>query len=1144
MAYIRGILLIVLVGWGPMYLFSQIKINEIFLTNGSADMVTPDYNYVNWIELYNTSNTTVRLSDYYLSDDSANFRKWAIPVTSVAAGGFLVIYVDGANTGYHTNFKPDAEGGVLWLSRFSGKVIDRVAYGRQIYNISYGRYPDGSDNFCYFRSPSRRKANSSDTVHGQALPPLFSQKGGFYSSDIQVEITNLTPTGTVYYTTDGSEPTELSHVYNEPLNIRTNTVLRARCFAPGKAPSTITTASYLIQRKPQLPVVSLATAPANLTDNLIGIYVVGTNGIDGNCYGKANWNRDWERPANFEFFDKNLQPLINQNAGIKIAGACSRTQPQKSLHVYARGKYGKGRFEYKFFHDRSYNRFNSIFLRNGGNDIDNTIFRDAMFQKLTDRTMNLDHQSFEPAVLFINGQYYGIQTIYERSGSDLIEAKYGLTEDQIDMVDLWGNVIAGSATDYISLMDYIYPRNLSNPAYYQYVIDRIDMDEYIDYLIFEIFIGNHDWPGNNVKIWKKRASGSKWRWVVFDTDFGFGLYSSVYDETVPLVFDSTRAADWPNPLWSTRLPRRLIDNPQFRQKFLNRFFAHINTTFDPNRVIKTIDSIAALYKPEMPYHCARWGKNYNGWLSNVENLKNAARQRPAIVVNQLIQWFGLANPVSVSYHNISPARGSIAFDDVITPDTTFNGTFPQGTVVLVRFVPPPGYRFKYAYRIGQLSEVPVYLIKSGDSWKYWDQGEVTDNTWYATTYNDAGWGEGVSELGYGDGDEKTTLSYGPDANNKYPTYYFRKQFNYDTTQSLHSFKMRIKYDDGAIIYINGVRRFVLNFPDENNITYNTYANGVPDENAYYEYPIESSWISPGSNTIAVEIHQSGPTSSDISFDLEIIGYITSGNSMQRYITHQQFTDTITSDITYMAAYEPITRTSPLVINEIALNNAGYSDEFGDKDPWIELYNAGNDTLWLTNFYFTDSLDQPLKYQIPYWYKRDAAISPHQYRILWADGESWEGPLHLPFKLIADQTFAITQRIGNETKVVDQATVPKQYGPYTMSRYPNVTGNFALRCEASPMAANSYCIESNVDNGIEQHGGSVWYHASSHTLQVILPSGTTYANVQIFDMQGRLVVQHKMYTQQANFPIAVLPSGIYLVRLLYDNHFQSEKIIIW
>ncbi|MCX7986617.1 MAG: CotH kinase family protein [Bacteroidales bacterium] len=1144
MNYFRYLLFTGLIGWGHEFVFSQVKINEIFLTNGSADMVTPDYNYVNWVELYNPGNTTVRMTDYYLSDDSTNLRKWAIPSTSIAAGGFLVIFVDGNNTGYHTNFKPDPDRGVLWLSRFSGKVIDRVAYGRQAYNISFGRYPDGNEHFCYFLNPSRKSANSSDTVHGQALPPLFSQKSGFYTSTFFVEITNLTAGGTVYYTTDGSEPTEKSNVYTSSIKISVNTVLRARCFAKGKAPSTITTASYFLQRKPQMAVVSLATAPANLNDNRIGIYVVGTNGIDGNCYGKANWNRDWERPANFEFFDKNLELQLNQNTGVEIAGACSRTQPQKSLHITARGKYGKGRFDYKFFNDRSFTNFNSIFLRNGGNDIDNTIFRDAMFQKLTDRTMNLDHQSFEPAVLFINGQYYGIQTLYERSGTDLVEAKYGLTREQIDMVDVWGNAIAGSSADYLNLMDYIYPRNLSNPDFYKYVADRIDMDEYIDYLIFQIFIGNHDWPGNNTKIWKKRGSSGKWRWIVFDTDFGFGLYSSIYDETVPLVFDSTRAADWPNPLWSTRLPRRLIENPQFRRTFINRFFTHIYTTFDPNLVIKTIDSIAALYQPEMPYHCNRWGKNYNAWLSNVDNLRNAARQRPAIVINQLTQWFGLDNPVSVSYHNIGNIRGRIAIDQVISYDTVFNGAFPKGSILNIRFEPPLGYKFKRAFKRGQQIDVPVVLLPTGSVWKYWDKGEVTDDKWKSPVFDDTGWSEGKAELGYGDGDEKTTLSYGPDVNNKYPTYYFRNKFTYDTTLQLNSLKMRIKYDDGAVVYINGIRRFVINFSSDS-VTYSTYANGAPDENAYFEFDIDASWLVQGTNTLAVEIHQSNPTSSDISFDLEVKGNSKTGFSSIQPISKQQFIDTINSAIEYWAEYEPSTQLPSLVINEICENNTLYADEMGNLDPWIELFNSSSDTLTLTNFYFTDSLEKPNKYQISRWFEKDVRIPPRKYFILWADAEPWQGPTHLPFKIEAGQTFAVFHRTGSTLRKIDQVNLLKQYGPYSIARYPNLKGDFKENCSPTPLSANTFCDEHLSSNSIENSSkAKVWFVHNTNMLNIALPKYDSQAEFQIFDLQGRLVAKSKIGGNQASYPTNGMKTGVYLIRLKYNNCSQAEKIVIW
>ncbi len=1123
--------------------FSQVRINEIFLTNATADLIKPDYNYVNWIELYNASPNKITLSDYYISDDTILLKKWKIPSTSLSPGRYLIINVDGKNTDYHTNFKPDPEGGIFILSRSNGYIVDKITYGVQAYNISYGRYPDGSDHFTYLLTPTRNAANTtSDTIHGQAPAPGFSLPGGFYSSSFTLSLINYSSGGTIYYTTNGSEPNENANVYTQPIYISSNIVIRARCYISGKAPSNIVTQSYFIQRKPRMNVVSIATNTSNLFDNTIGIYVEGTNGIEGNCYGRANWNREWERAANFEFFDHNLQPQLNQICGIKIAGGCSRTFPQKSLHITARGKYGKKRLNYPFFHDRDYNNFNSIFLRNGGNDIDNTIFRDAIFQKVTDNAMNLDHQSFEPAVLFINGQYYGIQTLYERSGTDLIEAKYGLTEDKIDMVDVWGNTIAGSSDDFFNLMDYIYPRNLSNPDHYKFVIDKIDLNEYIDYLIFQIFIGNHDWPGNNLKIWKKREPASKWRWIVFDTDFGFGLYSNIYHETVKLVFDSTLAADWPNPLWSTRLPRRLIENPNFKQTFLNRFFTHIATSFDPNRVIKVIDSVANLFKSEMPYHCTRWEKNYNNWLNNLENLRNAARQRPAIVIQQLIDWFGLNPPISLSYHNLTNIKGKIEIDGVQSTDTSFNGLFPQGSVVKIKFVPPQGYRFYRIIRKTQQADIPVYLIKSGDSWKFWDKGEISDINWHSNDFDDTLWNEGISELGYGDGDEKTTLSYGDDPNNKFPTYYFRKKFNYDSS-TINSLKLRIKYDDGAVIYINGQRRWIINFPTEN-ITYNTYANNTPDEAAFLEYSIDKSWLKEGENLIAIEIHQSGPNSSDISFDLEIIGYQTHGNNNLQIITHESFIDTITTSTTYFAEYIPINRKYNLIINEVAINNPDHPDEFGNYDPWIEIYNSEQDTISLTNFYFSYENETQSWYQIAHWYEQEVRIPPHSYKLLWADGETWQGPFHLPFKLEGNELITIYQKVGDLLQKVDNIKIPKIYGKRTIGRFPNLTGNFMSFCHPSPMTDNLSCTTSDINSFIANEKVNVWYTASNNTLNILFKNTYNNAEVSLFNLEGKLISKRKMQGSFIQWSLPHQKAGVYLIKVHYGNLFETSKIVIW
>ncbi len=1125
---------------------AQLVINEIFLTNGSADLITPDYNYVNWIELYNSSNTVLSTTGMYLSDDSTQLKKWELVTTSIAPKGFLIIYVDGTNIGWHTNFKPNAEGGTLFLSK-GNKIIDRFSYGTQAYNISYGRIPDGSSTFYYFYTPSRKKSNITSTILTNATyTPIPNLKGGYYNNSITVSLSGYSRNATVYYTTDGSEPTEFSKVYKEPIRITSTTVLRARAFEYNKIPSQIITETYFInERKPLMPVVSLTTDPKNLTDNTLGIYVVGTNGIEGNCYGRANWNRDWERAANFEFFDKNHLKILNQMVGIKIAGACSRTLPQKSLTIHARSKYGKGRLNYPFFKDRTYTEFNSIFLRNGGNDWNNTLFRDGIFQELTDRNMNLDHQEFQPAVLFINGQYYGVQTIYERSGPDLVEAKYGLTDDKIDMVDVFGRIIAGSNTDYNNLISFVTNNSLSNAANFKYVADRIDMDEYIDYLIFQIYIGNHDWPGNNIKIWRPKNPTGKWRWIVYDTDFGFGLYSNVNHETVRMIFDTTTAQDWPNPLWSTILPRKLIENTKFKQKFLNRFYAHINSTFKPEHVIKTIDSVTDLYKSEMPNHCKRWGLDYNSWQNNINNLKTAAQQRPGIVRQQLRDWFGLNADVDVEYHNLSSTKGKIAFDNIESVDTSYYGTFPLGTITVVRFIPPTGYKFKYAIRKLD-SSYDQYIIKSGDNWKYWDQGQGIDPDWYLPDYqiNDSMWKEGPSQLGYGDGDEKTVLSYGNDANNKYVTTYFRKTFNFDTSKNWTNLTLRILYDDGAVVYINGTKWNAINFSDTSNIDYSTFANGAPDETSFFEFPLDISYLKSGENTIAVEIHQSNSTSSDISFDLEIIGEIA-GNKSTQIISSPEYIDTLSGNIEYWAEYEPTKINNSLVINEITHNNNVIADEFGEYDPWIELYNNSRDSLQLCNYFFTDSLEKPAKYQISKWYQNVTIIPPFAYKLLWIDGQSFQGPFHLPFDLKENRLFAVYQKIGNEFQLIDSIKISNKYGPYSIVRYPDVTGIYCFPAIPTPLSKNNECINIRTDLKIERDEEfiEIKYVNDIKELQIGIKNIDAINYIlRIIDINGRILSTYQ-FKHTISINLCNLQNGLYIAEIIAAKKCMRYKFIV-
>jgi hypothetical protein len=163
------------------------------------------------------------------------------------------------------------------------------------------------------------------------------------------------------------------------------------------------------------------------------------------------------------------------------------------------------------------------------------------------------------------------------------------------------------------------------------------------------------------------------------------------------------------------------------------------------------------------------------------------------------------------------------------------------------------------------------LIAAGSSWKYNDSGTNLGTAWSAPLYSDASWPSGPAQLGYGDGDELTVLSYGTSTSNRRITYYFRRAFTVADPASLSALSVRFVRDDGAVIYLNGVEVSRSNMPT-GTVSYTTLATaaiGNADESAWIEAPIDPSLLVAGNNVLAVEIHQQSASSSDISFDLEL-----------------------------------------------------------------------------------------------------------------------------------------------------------------------------------------------------------------------------------------------------------------------------------
>ncbi|KAB2824835.1 MAG: hypothetical protein F9K10_02250, partial [Paludibacter sp.] len=481
---------------------AQLKINEIMATNVSA-VWDNWYNFTNWIELYNPTGMPVFQNDYALTDDMNEPRKWQLHYKSIPAKGFALLWMERPEREFHSPFKLKPGGGSLYLVDWNNEIIDQFSYPAQFRNTSFGRKSDGADELVFFEDHSPGSSNNGrNWSNTRCIEPVPTVAGGLYPSELAVAFEAPQPGDTIIYTLNGDEPTRNNAIRYQPgstLQITNNTVIRAITIGKGKLASDITTASYLIgQREFNLPVVSLVTSPKFLFDNTIGIYVEGTNGIEG-CGDPLphNWNQDWDRPANFELFDRSKLSRLNQEIDIQTAGCGSRANNrQKSLHIKPKNKFGDNTLNYPIFGSRPNKKYKDIALRNSGNDHKYSMMRDGMMQSLIIGRMDLEYLAYEPAVLFINGEYYGIQNLRERSNADLLYATHGYDEEDIIKIDTYDIV---NHPLYKELIGFVSNNDITQNAVYEQVKQQMDVENYIQNIITHIFVANYDWPHNNVK---------------------------------------------------------------------------------------------------------------------------------------------------------------------------------------------------------------------------------------------------------------------------------------------------------------------------------------------------------------------------------------------------------------------------------------------------------------------------------------------------------------------------------------------------------------------------------------------------------------------------------------------------------------------
>jgi hypothetical protein len=236
--------------------------------------------------------------------------------------------------------------------------------------------------------------------------------------------------------------------------------------------------------------------------------------------------------------------------------------------------------------------------------------------------------------------------------------------------------------------------DITDPDNYNYLASMIDIDNFIEYQVAQIYFDNTDWPGNNIKYWRANLLDGKWRWIVFDVDFGFGLYDpwGYAHNTLEFATDPN-GPEWPNPPWSTFMLRTLLENQEFKKEFINRFADRLNKQFDPNTVIAKINEYKAGIEPEIDNHIQRWGGSRSYWEDNIYYLKTFAIQRPGYTRSHLEEKFNLSGQVTVNLQIQPEQGGEIAINSLRVEEYPWNGIYFKEVPIQLLALPNSGYKF-------------------------------------------------------------------------------------------------------------------------------------------------------------------------------------------------------------------------------------------------------------------------------------------------------------------------------------------------------------------------------------------------------------------------------------------------------------------
>jgi CotH kinase protein len=544
----------------------------------------------------------------------------------------------------HASFELHRKGGVLHLEAPDGTTLQSVEYPEMPATASWARLP-ATLKYVLRDTPTPEASNPRSQP---ATPPeatAFITTPGFYPEPVVVRLKS-SEAAVVRCSKGGSAPGLDSPEAKNGFRLDSTSVLSCAAFDSSGQSGPVVSGLFLIGSKPSLPIISIIVDPVAMFDSVHGLYMPGPKASKALPNYGANFWEDTELPAHVELFEMDGRRGFSVPAGVGIFGNWSRAQPKRPLSIQFREKYGVRNVQWPLFPQHpEFKKFKGFGLRNMGGNYASGLSRDAFGTMLTEGR-GLEYQLSRMVVVYINGKYWGMYDMREKLDADYLDTRFGLDEDEIDLLKNGGEVQAGTAAGWNDMVDWFMDADLKDSMALAKAATMLDLDNMATYLATEIWAANTDWPANNTRSWRRTSPQSPWRMMLFDLDAGVAGFGDQPD-MFAFLGDSTVVDDYPNGPRSTVFFRKLSQNEVWRHRFINRLCALLATNFSPAHSLAVLDSVQNAHAAEKYPDAVRWKLATGPQRVADNNLRYFLNNRPAKVLAEMRAWYGLGDTVRV-----------------------------------------------------------------------------------------------------------------------------------------------------------------------------------------------------------------------------------------------------------------------------------------------------------------------------------------------------------------------------------------------------------------------------------------------------------------------------------------------------------------